>query len=524
MKLTTIASSVTQMFKRAAPASAPAPGTQAGLYNEEATDQLVKFLTRLPEIDVVLKQAGIKREKLSILLGDDEIHQACETRLDAVLATPWRVEPSEDDEGKRLHELLKPFISDCVSGAFKARLYGYSVMEAVYKQEPDGKVGLKFVGEKPMEWFEPKSDGRLMYYANDGSSGPYGDEVDQQFKFFLTRARPTYANPYGEAMLSRLYWPFFFRNNGWKFWGKFLERFGSPLLVGKSSDPTKMVAALLAAHSNAVIGVGTADTVESVGVAAGNTGQAFDGFESAVIRRIQKVVLGQTLTSGTDGGSGNRALGQVHDAVRKDKRDSDIAMVNATVQRIADALCALNNWKPHQVVFADEKGLETARAERDGKLHAMGVRFTPEYLQDNYSLRDEDFEMSSDAPAEGTPLDASSGSTAKVPGGAKAPASAGGKKSAGAKAAISHIAFSQGRFTAKQQEVEDQGDAGLEAAGQPLSNEALRSAILAAEGPEDLAIRLFTLVGDVVSEEQFQETLERALFAADVLGYVHADK
>lgn len=518
---------LTNLFARkpVAQAAAKAAETASGLYNEEAVDLLVRMLTRLPDLDVVLKQAGIKREKLAVLLSDDEISQACETRLDALLATPFRLEPTEGEAAEKLKEILKPVLADAVSSAFKARLFGYSVMEAVYAPREDGAIGLKFLGEKPLEWFEPKSDGRLIYYPNNGSASPNGIEVDQQFKFFLTRSRPTYANPYGEALLSRLYWPWFFRNNGWKFWGKFLERFGSPLLVGKSGEPKKMVAALLAAHSNAVVGVGKDDDVTSVGVAAGNTGQAFDSFETAVIRRIQKVVLGQTLTSGTDGGSGNRALGQVHETVRKDKRNSDIAMVTATMQRVVDALCVLNGWAKHEVVFADDVGLEADRADRDAKLYTQGVRFTKEYYTDNYDLRDEDFDITSEATEPGdTPPEPGPGGASKEPG-RKAPASGASKGGPGAKAGLSHIAFSKGRkFTKNQQELEDQADVLLDKAGQPLDPEAVRSAILAATGPEDLAERLFNIVGDEVAQETFAELLERALFTADVLGYVHSDK
>ncbi len=529
---------LTNLFKRApvaaaanlvvaTPARQEAPEPAASLYGEYAIDHLVKMLTRMPELDDVLKQAGIQRHKLGTLMADDEIYQAIETRLDALLATPFRVEPSDGEPAKLLSEILQPVLQDAITGAFKARLFGFSVMEAVYQQRPeDGVIGLAFLGEKPMEWFEPKSDGRLVYYANNGQQAPYGVVLDQKFKFFLTRCRPTYRNPYGEALLSRLYWPWFFRNNGWKFWGKFLERFGSPLLVGKSDAPVKMVSALLAAHSNAVVGVGRDDAVEAVGTASGNTGQGFDLYETAVIRRIQKLVLGQTLTSGTDGGSGNRALGQVHNAVREDKRNSDIAMVTLTMQNVVNALCALNSWPEHKVFFADDTGLESERATRDKTLYDQGVRFSPDYYKDNYALRDEDFEIAEDAPELETPPPGSGpDATAKKSKG-KASASAGGKGSGGAKASIPHIAFSNGRpiLTKKQEEVEQLGDDALAVAGQPLDPEAVRAAILAATSPEDLVERLFVIVGERIAEPEFQETLERALFAADVIGYCHAER
>ena len=528
MKLLT---SVRNLFAKQQTEDATKKGssTQARLFSEEATDDLVRMLTRVPDLDEVLKQAGIRRTHLRVLTYDDEIAQACETRQDALLAVPIRFEPNEGKEADLLYGMMVPFLMDAVTGAFQARLYGYSVLEAVYERRADGLIGLKFLGEKPFEWFEPKSDGTLRFFPTGGYVDPEGVLVDQEYKFFLTRARATYRNPYGDALLSRLYWPWFFRQNGWKFWAKFLERFGAPLLVGKSSDPGAMVQALLLAHSQAVIGIDHADSVNTVGTAAGNTGEAFDRFEVAILRRIQKVVLGQTLTSGTDGGSGNRALGQVHDNVRIDKRNSDIALVRPTIQRIADALCRLNGWQKHEIVFSDEVGLEAERAKRDVDLHKVGVRFEKTYFEDNYELRGEDFTLASEA----SNVDLTTPGVAPEPGGAPKPgypAAAEDASKAGntAKASKSPARlFSRGTgggapFTPAQQIVEQVGAFALAQSTVPIGREALRSAILKATSPEDLEGRLFALLGDGVSDEQFRELLEQAIYTADVLGYVHS--
>lgn len=503
---------------------------QARLFNEEATDELVRLLTRVPDLDEVLRQAGLRRSHLRVLTFDDEIAQACETRQDALLGVPIRFEPNEGKESGLLYELMAPFLADAVTGAFQARLYGYSVLEAVYERRADGLIGLKFLGEKPFEWFEPKSDGTLRFFPVGGYVDPEGTLVDQEYKFFLTRARATYRNPYGDAMLSRLYWPWFFRQNGWKFWAKFLERFGAPLLVGKSSDPGAMVQALLLAHSQAVIGIDHNDSVDTVGTSAGNTGEAFDRFEVAILRRIQKVVLGQTLTSGTDGGSGNRALGQVHESVRIDKRNSDIALVRPTIQRIADALCRLNGWQKHEVVFSDEVGLEAERAKRDTDLHKVGVRFSKTYFEDNYELRGEDFTLAGEASdADQSPKVMPEPGDATKPG---SPAAAEDASKAGTSAKASKSPsrlFSRGTgggapFTPAQQIVEQVGAFALAQSTAPIGREALRSAILKATSPEDLEGRLFALVGDNVSDEQFMELLEQAIYTADVLGYVHSER
>lgn len=504
------------------------PGAKVGLTQDLAVSQLVGLLTRLPDLDETLKQLGVKRYHLRALEYDDEIFQACETRADALLSTPVHYDPAEASHMERFKAAFEPILRQAITGAFQARKFGYSVLEAVYYQNDSGDYAFRFLGEKPMEWFDPRPDGELRYFPDTGEGGSYGLVVDQRYKFFLTRANPTYRMPHGEAMLSRLYWPWFFRTNGWKFWGKFLERFGSPLLVGKTKKPQEMLNALLLAHSQSVMAVDREDGVEAVGAGQGATGQAFDLFEAAVIRRIQKVVLGQTLTSGTDHGSGNRALGQVHDAVRRDKRDSDIELVTPTLQKAADALCEVNGWPKVKVEFKDETGLNADQAARDKDLYAIGVRFEDAYIQTAYDLRAEDFSMSSEAPLGVTPPGLPTGAPAGNPKGKGKTGDAKGTPNAGkgAKASqtLQHLFNKRAqatKFTAGQTALEGQADE-VEVV-HPLDPAKVKAAVLEASSPEDLADRLFALIGDDVSEPEFRETLEKALYAADVLGYVHAE-
>jgi hypothetical protein len=57
----------------------------------------------------------------------------------------------------------------------------------------------------------------------------------------------------------------------------------------------------------------------------------------------------------------------------------------------------------------------------------------------------------------------------------------------------------------------------------PIGRDKLRSAVLGATDPDDLADRLFAVLGDTVSAEEFRKVLEQSLFAADVIGYVHGE-
>lgn len=533
--LTRISHSITS-FAKGTPATEVGPKT-AALWNDTAVNELIELLTRIPETDELLNQAGITRASLKKLETDDEIFQGLRTRRESVVATPWRLEGGNETINALLEEELKPLMEQIVSSSWKAVPYGYSVLEAVYRRRADGKIGLATVVGKPIEWFDPRPDGSLRYFAADGLSAD-GEVCDQTYKFFLTRVDPSYQQPKGEALLSRLYWPWFFRFNGWRFWGQFLERFGQPLLAGKSNNPKTMAAALLQAHQDAVIAIGPQDEVEAI--QPSTSGEAFEKLEQAVVRRFQKVILGQTLTSDTGkNGGGSYALGQVHAEVKESLRKADIRLVRATVQRIVNALCALNKVLTDipEIVFADDAGLEEARSKRDETLSKLGVKFTKEYFLDRYDLREDDFEVvqvASQVPGQsnGQPTGAGSdGGASGVPEGGSVQTDENGDpvnpQAEMARLGLQVLEFASKwkrdpkRFTPAQQKIEEMADEALQVSGQPIGPDLVRQAVLAARNPHDLEERLAALIGP--GNPQFARTLEQALFAADVIGYLNAE-
>ena len=191
-----------------------------GLYLHEAELALINYLTKMPDGDEVLRKAGITRHRLKVMMYDDEIYQCVEKRQDKIESAPWRLEPADSTTAQILNDHLREWWSEIVIGAQNARWFGYSVLEAVYNQNAlhiNGDIitpfiGLQWIGEKPMQWYEPKNDGRLILLQSHSKSRR-DEECDQHFKHFLTRCKPTYENPYGEALLSRLYWVWFFKNN-----------------------------------------------------------------------------------------------------------------------------------------------------------------------------------------------------------------------------------------------------------------------------------------------------------------------
>lgn len=471
-----------------------------GLYSHEAESALITYLMsgKAPDVDDVLRKAGIQRHKLRVLLSDDEIYQCVEKRQDKLEGASFRIEPTNTKESLILTEQLRKWWSELTIGTQDARWCGYSVLEAIYDEFPMQHAdtallyrGWQWIGVKPMQWFEPKADGRLIY-RQDGLH--HEVEVDQKFKFFLTQCKPTYENPYGEALLSRLYWVWFFKTNAFKYWAKFIERFGNPLLKGKSIDNKAMKKALLEAHASAVIAIDRADEVEILSASGSQGGSsAFEAFDKTLEKRIQKVILGGTLTSGTDG-TGSRALGDVHLEVEKNKLGADIRMITPTLQKAIDALCLVNQWKSHRIIIGEEKSLEEKKAERDVKLKNAGANLTPQYFIREYGLQEGDV---AELPNEPTPL----------------------KFSALPQRAFSFKADAQ-KITPEQQELEQT------AHDQPkvlMTDEQLQKIVQDAKDHNDLMTRLYSATKGA-NVDEFEVVMSKALFMADVMGYVHAQQ
>ncbi len=475
----------------------------AGLMTSVAVENLAFAMGRAADVDEVLRKAGLSRQRLLVLMTDDEISQAMETRLDAVLNAPWRFVEDHGEQTRFLKELFTKWHFEIVSGAWEACPYGYSVLEANYKIDENNRFTLAEIMVKPLEWFEPKNNGELIF-RKPQSSAEVNVFKTYPLKFFLTRRKPSYKQPYGEALLTKLYWIWYFKTSSTKFWVKFLERFGSPLLIGKvggqnrkQQDIDAMTAALLNAHAQSILSIPAEDEVTTVGTNFSGAGaSAFEAFDKVMVRRVQKVVLGQTMTSENDGG-GSKALGVVHNEVRMDKRNSDLRMISPTVQELIDALCILNGFDKHTIILGGEQDLNVKVVERDLKLKDLGVQFNDKYIIETYGIKPEHFKVG--VASDITPIQQFN--------------------------ALPHKAFSFAATTRKlspeQQEVEELTDAQRNI--ELLNNDQVNELLQKSETPEELAFHLMQLMPEA-NQSQFTANLERALYAGDVLGYMTASE
>lgn len=375
---------------------------KSSLLTEQAKGQKwTEKITESFDVERMVIDSSAARVDLRLIEDyDDEVQQCIETRIDTLLGVDYYLDGGSQQVKDWLQEQVEKHYRALVVNAFQARLYGYSVQERIYVKE-DGYWIVDRVSEKPFEWFIPKRDGTLRYVPKDQIitlvNGDFekGVEVDTKFKFLLTRHSPTWRNPRGKALLALLFWPWFYRKATWQFWMQFLERCGSPLLVGKGPNPKQMAENLAAAVQDAVIGIPLNGEVDAISPT--NRGEAFAVAEDRLVRRIQKVLLGQTLTSDTaTKGSGAKSLGEVHNEVRMDKTVGDIEVIRPTLQNYIDALRILNfpGSRPVKLIYDIDRGLSVTRVNRDVLMWNTGlIEPTEEYIMREIGMKKGDFKI-----------------------------------------------------------------------------------------------------------------------------------
>nr|DAT61804.1 MAG TPA: portal [Caudoviricetes sp.] len=437
------------------------------------------------DVDEVLKRANLNRTDLLKLLYDDEISGCVARRTAAVMGNAWHIEGDNTDW---LYEAVSAVYEDAVRIMMQALWVGSSIGELVW-QDGEQKT-IRAVVPRVIEQFKTDADGNLIWKSPNG-----GEVAVIPEKVLRGAVNVNETNPYGDALLSRVYWAWFAKNYAEQFWNKFAERHASPLTVIKSAVNTanrdeaqRDLAALAAAGSQAVadgvVAMSDQDTIEFI--TANDDGTAHEKYTRHQIQRIQKTLLGRVLTSELE--TGSRAAQETDDGFTRNIADADLTFVERGMNHIVDCLLTVNGINPDGVYFTYERAqtIDKSRWERDVALLNTGkIELTEQYYRDNYGLEPQHFRVVSQTATPKLSLSLS--------------------------------------LTPGAQEVEDGITAALKHAPEMLGVEAVLAVAREAHDEADLMRRLVLLYDDH-DDSQYTDWLAGALALAAAQGYVHADK
>ena len=361
-----------------------------------ASKSAAAYVTPLTPNDSVLRTrgAGNNLEIYRELLRDDQVRSAYQQRRTAMLQAEWMVDPGADDPvSTAAAEALKANLQairwdDICDKVHFAIFYGWGVAEVMWEPSVDGTlVNIADVRVRDRARFRWTRDGQLWLQTMRGLE----KMPDRKF-WTLSTGADNDDEPYGLGLAHSLYWPVWFKRNDVKFWLTFLERFGQPTAMvkipaGQVNDPDTVQNALdLLQHITNDAGIVVPDNVVVELLEAARTGAAdYGAMKDAMDGAIAKIILSQTMT--TDDGS-SLAQAKVHAGVAGHVVKADGDLICESFNRSVGRWWTEYNFPgavPPRVWRNTEPPEDlNARAERDGKVFALGYEPTEDYIKETY--------------------------------------------------------------------------------------------------------------------------------------------
>jgi len=346
-----------------------------------------------PVDDPVLLGRGGDYRIYDEILRDDTVRAAFGQRVHGVVARPWQVLPGgsraiDKAAATHLKHQLDALAWDGVTAQMLSGVfYGFSVAEVIWQAEA-GKVGIADIRVRNRRRFGFDGAARLRLKTLEN---PWPGELLPERKFWVARfGADHYDAPYGLGLAHYLYWPVWVKRNALRFWAVFLEKFGTPTVLGRypggtsEEEQNRLLQALQSVQRDAAVIL--PEGMEAQLLEATRAGAAdHAGFIGAMDKAILKVTLGQTATvegtSGKLGGEGERE--RVKDAILR--ADADILSASFCTSVAA----WLTEWNypgaavPQVWRVFDDEDLDR-RIVRDKAIFDMGFVPSLKYVTETY--------------------------------------------------------------------------------------------------------------------------------------------
>ena len=264
-----------------------------------------------------------------VLVADSHLQGEIGKRILAVLGDSWQVTPADKNNADdvRAADLLSEeldkvdgFTDSCVHLAM-ASIWPLSVAQKIYK--PNGS-GFTFAQLKPVDHtLLDYSTGslRIGIAEKNGSITKWDDPDPSRYLIHRGHLLSSPDN-WGGPMRSLLYW-FLLGAMGREWWARFLDRFGTPFVVGYFDRQDNATRKFLERSLNlsTVLGglvVNRESKIELHQAAVGQTGEAFENFLAVCQKEKSKLILGQTLSATADSTGMGSGVADLQSDVRSD--------------------------------------------------------------------------------------------------------------------------------------------------------------------------------------------------------------
>lgn len=260
-------------------------------------------------------------------------------------------------------------ISDWIficSHLMDSTIWPVSVVEKVYRANGTGYEIAELV---PVDYqLLDYSTGKLMIKDTDPKTGTVLGTMHapDKTRYIIHRGHLlTTADNWGGPLRSILFW-WLLGTMDRDWWARFLDRFGSPFMVGKyeqSDDQSRstMERAFSMAVKVGGLVVSKETDVEIKQAATQSAGEAFEKFHAIAQREKSKLILGQTLSADAQSTGMGSGVADAQMEVRGDIRNFDARMLGQTIRtQLFKQLVWINGMpgKPPKAVWGSESAAD----------------------------------------------------------------------------------------------------------------------------------------------------------------------
>jgi len=355
--------------------------TQRSAASAPMSDILTGIFTSLPVHRHWLDKEVVKRiERDDQVIASMGSRKAATLKKELVITCAVRNEevPLGYKEGN-IKEILENALSrNFLNQLLDTPLQGMSVFELNWIESPSGLYAPLIVERNYRDFVIKES--QLRY-------DPIGSGVGERItanKAIYALFNPKHDKEMGTALYDALYWPVKLKGASLSFWHKFLEKYGVPWAVGKTSgDKDEMAKELFNMLSGDAAVIEEDDAIETIS----NTRVGdFDKMVSYCDTQITKVILGGNLTSEVK--TGSFAAAQTHNEIRTDIAMSDEHIVIKALNDVVTIFKEVNALTLDiSIELKDADDPNYQLAERDEKIANMGYTPTQEYIEKTYNIQ-----------------------------------------------------------------------------------------------------------------------------------------
>ncbi len=287
--------------------------------------------------DDFVKEVSKRDDTYKRMKRDPHVASCWQSRTYPVACAPWRIESDDEKQAEILTEQIRKWP--------EWPRYNIGIMDAIFRGWAGWEIVFNEAGAKAIVKDHVQIDQDFITFTPDGE--PRLLTIDHPYEG-LPMPSPQFGvaswgdqrqgNPRGEAVGKAVFWPWFMKTKGLKFWASALERFGSPSIkatlgngdMAARKTRWKEILRAYVAGTGIVLNAG-----EDVEILAQITriGDSLQLFEDYLDNAISKAILGQTLTSEEGSRSGSYA-GKVQSGVRDDIQWADSLWLASIHERL----------------------------------------------------------------------------------------------------------------------------------------------------------------------------------------------